>query len=502
MKQSHKKDFYSILGVDANASAEAIRNAYLSRTRVIHPDRFDSERQSQDWKKANEMLVELNEAYTVLRDRESKEEYDQLHTINKQRHTESQPPKEQPFSTSFEHGELTAGSVSFDSLPQSTQARLRKRQENTGVDQFQVSLTSVQWNYIFIIALFCWFGYLFANVDGVKWNNETLIWYGSISLTAGLLIGRNIVTILRYTKTNLKPYFYVTPVYFIKTEYDIVTFYPIWTLKDYAVTHNYRNGAYVNSNVVLKFDAYNESLNLSSKLLVESLFDSLNKYDVRLRSAYASNNMEYFRNNDDFYNIPRSGHQAAFVLPRGKRILIYSLSVSLCLLSLIISFAVNDKLSSRRWVRHQEPTTYEPPTPQQPVSKPSHPEKPLPNSGKVRTYSKEEKIAPFEIKAAQGNHFLVKLVDASTHAQILTVFVRSGTTVEIDVPLGTYEVRYASGEHWYGYEYLFGEDTYYSKADKKFAFEKVDNKISGYTITLFKVANGNLQTSTINPTDF
>ena len=74
--------------------------------------------------------------------------------------------------------------------------------------------------------------------------------------------------------------------------------------------------------------------------------------------------------------------------------------------------------------------------------------------------------------------------------------------MEVEVPLGTYEVRYASGESWYGYEYLFGPGTSYSKADKTFTFKVVGNQISGFTITLYKVSHGNLHTSTISPTEF
>jgi len=74
--------------------------------------------------------------------------------------------------------------------------------------------------------------------------------------------------------------------------------------------------------------------------------------------------------------------------------------------------------------------------------------------------------------------------------------------VTIDVPLGTYEVRYAGGETWYGYTYLFGKDTAYSKADETFTFEVVGNQISGFTITLYQVVNGNLSTSRIRPNEF
>lgn len=130
------------------------------------------------------------------------------------------------------------------------------------------------------------------------------------------------------------------------------------------------------------------------------------------------------------------------------------------------------------------------------------PVQPLPLSGCVQLFSGAETIAPFEIKAAEGSHYLVKLVDAYTGTTVLNVFVRGGTSVSVDVPLGTYEVRYASGETWYGYEHFFGPKTVCSKADKTFAFNVVGGQISGYTISLYKVANGNLRTSQIKTSQF
>lgn len=84
----------------------------------------------------------------------------------------------------------------------------------------------------------------------------------------------------------------------------------------------------------------------------------------------------------------------------------------------------------------------------------------------------------------------------------MTIFVRSGSTVKVEVPLGAYELRYASGETWYGYQYRFGQDTAYSKADKIFDFHHTGSQIHGYTVTLYKVPHGNLHTSTINANQF
>ena len=150
--------------------------------------------------------------------------------------------------------------------------------------------------------------------------------------------------------------------------------------------------------------------------------------------------------------------------------------------------------------------SYVPPrnnTPQKPTPPPFlEPELPLPPNGEVYTYTGSDRIAPFELKSSYGSNYLVKLADASTRQPVLTVFVRGGETVSIDVPLGTYTVKYAAGDKWYGYRFLFGPTTGYSKANETFNFRTAGNHISGYTITLYKVLNGNLKTESIRPDEF
>ena len=83
---------------------------------------------------------------------------------------------------------------------------------------------------------------------------------------------------------------------------------------------------------------------------------------------------------------------------------------------------------------------------------------------------------------------------AATDRETLTIYIRGGDTVEVDVPLGSYEIRYAAGDTWYGEDELFGPETSYNKADDLFTFSDTGYQISGYTITLYQVVNGNLET--------
>jgi len=65
------KDYYKILGVDADADDKAIKAAYRKLARKYHPD-VSSEGD------AEERFKEVSEAYEVLRDKEKRAEYDTL----------------------------------------------------------------------------------------------------------------------------------------------------------------------------------------------------------------------------------------------------------------------------------------------------------------------------------------------------------------------------------------------------------------------------------------
>ncbi len=121
-----------------------------------------------------------------------------------------------------------------------------------------------------------------------------------------------------------------------------------------------------------------------------------------------------------------------------------------------------------------------------------------PYNGAIRRYHYASADAPLGISTSSGENYYVKLVRPSSGETVVDVFIVGGNTVEIDVPSGTYELRYASGRTWYGYHYLFGPNTAYSKANRLFSFTYG----RGYDVTLYKVANGNLSTQRMSEEDF
>ena len=133
----------------------------------------------------------------------------------------------------------------------------------------------------------------------------------------------------------------------------------------------------------------------------------------------------------------------------------------------------------------------------------SQPTQPLPQTGD-NTASFGNGVAPLSIKTSPngGYHYFVKIVDVVNHRELGSYFIRSGGILEIKVPVGTYEIRYASGKQWYGTGYLFGPETAYSKAESLFTFSFDGYQYSGYTIELIMQRNGNLRTSGIQPSQW
>ena len=67
-----KRDYYEVLGIQKDASADDIKKAYRSLARKYHPDLHPDDKQCA------EKFKEVNEAYEVLSDPSKKERYDQF----------------------------------------------------------------------------------------------------------------------------------------------------------------------------------------------------------------------------------------------------------------------------------------------------------------------------------------------------------------------------------------------------------------------------------------
>lgn len=80
---------------------------------------------------------------------------------------------------------------------------------------------------------------------------------------------------------------------------------------------------------------------------------------------------------------------------------------------------------------------------------------------------------------------------------VLSFYVRAGETVSVSVPNGLFYVYFASGNKWYGDDWLFGEHTSYSMDPDLQDFENYS-----LTYTLYESTNGNFKEKTIDEEEF
>ena len=65
-----KRDYYEVLGIERNASADEIKRAFRSLARKYHPDKNPDDENSEA------MFKEVQEAYAILSNPEEKTKYD------------------------------------------------------------------------------------------------------------------------------------------------------------------------------------------------------------------------------------------------------------------------------------------------------------------------------------------------------------------------------------------------------------------------------------------
>ncbi|CAK9817824.1 DnaJ homolog subfamily C member 7 [Anthophora plagiata] len=81
LRNSKRKDYYEILGIDEDASIDDIKKAYRKQAMVHHPDRHPNATEGEK-KEQEKKFKEVGEAYGILSDPEKRYRYDIRHDID------------------------------------------------------------------------------------------------------------------------------------------------------------------------------------------------------------------------------------------------------------------------------------------------------------------------------------------------------------------------------------------------------------------------------------
>ena len=137
---------------------------------------------------------------------------------------------------------------------------------------------------------------------------------------------------------------------------------------------------------------------------------------------------------------------------------------------------------------------------------------PVPPTGDIVARRRRSAIAPFAVETEPGPSYLLKLVNISNPKDQIMVFVRGGETYSTKVPLGTYHLKAATGDVWYGRQHLFGAQTRFLRVRNKdranddgaqaFKFSQSGNRVFGLRISFKKVVGGNTSEEPISREEF
>jgi len=503
------KSPYEILGVPRDATQDKIRRAYLQKVKEIHPDNFDQVKQRARWEQANEQLKELNEAYSILKNQDSRASHDGGAT-------KAAPPPRRQRSPDWDIklGKLKAGMAWFASLPKSIQDRILERTTGAEKNQFAIELGGIGLNYFFALLLAAWLWVLVNNVStsgGWLRQDPGMMFLGT--LACALLQAWNICHIIKWRLSPLRPHLIITPLYVIKTSAERIWFWPIWSVTSVRATHNYRNSSYTDTDLYMEFGSDHQSFKISPQETYAHLCAMMDIFGRRVNAAKAQDDIRYFYAEDDFREFDSEAPPVEPPAPIRRILKVVGLTMAVYfafyLGVLLFNHQSTRETAAMPSSRYEAPArAYVPPAPVYTpplapvVVQPSYPEYAFPDNGTTWTYNNEEKVARFVVAADAYDHHWVKLVDAVTGAPVVAVFVRAGSKTEIKVPLGNYEVRYASGQKWYGPTHLFGPDTSRTKVAGAMRFWAAGEVVHGHSITLYRVSGGNLRTERISASEF
>ena len=125
--------------------------------------------------------------------------------------------------------------------------------------------------------------------------------------------------------------------------------------------------------------------------------------------------------------------------------------------------------------------------------------RPQPREGVYKWYGRAwgDDIAELTVQTAFGSNYFIKLEDMSGRPA-RAYFMHGGSIQSYPVPVGTFALKYATGQSWCSESELFGQTTATNQADKTFTFEDDTH----WTVELILQRHGNLGTHSIPRSQF
>ena len=262
------RDYYQLLGVSPEASRDEIRSAYRKRISVIHPDRFDPVGQPEQWQAANEMLRELNSAYDILHHPGRRALY------NERRAEQSSKPSGSAIHCRF--AELPEAARQRLLVMQNGKSRFFKLQSHNPANlfRFKTGGPALAWCGLLIAPLL-----LGASLGLAGWlGGAELMWASVLLCSVAVCVAGS--KLVRWYRSPVKSYVYLTPLYYIETRPGEVIFRWLWSSETLMVIPASRRLKRANGGLlVLAFDDKPQRLRLGTEAMAREVANALSVWE-------------------------------------------------------------------------------------------------------------------------------------------------------------------------------------------------------------------------------
>jgi DnaJ-like protein len=518
------KSHYDVLGIATNATQEQVVTAYRLRSKVLHPDRFDRTKQSVEWELANELLKELNASYAILRDPNSRAEYDRAIGVSQTSATarptssgsaasqtaarKSPPPRRVSVVPA-----LSSGYAVYRTLSATLRSRLRNRCRGKVTPQFRVRIGGVVTAYILVAIVVCAAAVSLSSSAAERWEPDTLqgamFWtFIGVATTA-----HSLFRIIRWHSSPLKRYLIVTPLYLIETRFDEVWYWPLWHVKHLSGTHRYYNSIYFGTDTFFKFENAQRSYRLRHESDYQALVEAFRAFSEKALSAEQQYDRQYFIDEDDFRAIqqPARARRYRWKLALGTTAVTAIAAVIFAVAILTINAAAPKPKPVRLGATSNIPYNAPTPVPTEPEEPPYDPSIEPANGAVFRNELWRGGHGTLTITNGTSNGAIVKLVSSRSNRSVFTVFIAPNSNYTIqNVPNGTYRLAYATGrrfnpftdtfERLYGIS-VFDQSLTYD-TQQRYESDGVYTDYYQFEVTLQPVVGGNARTSPLAAQSF
>ena len=124
------------------------------------------------------------------------------------------------------------------------------------------------------------------------------------------------------------------------------------------------------------------------------------------------------------------------------------------------------------------------------------------SNGEIIHKPSSEMVCPLDVSVRGLESYYIYLKSLNSRRDDMSFMITPSSTVSVSVPIGNYELFYATGIVWYGPDRYFGDDTQFYKADDTMKFYSSGDYVYGFTLELYEQYNGNLSTDEISFEDF